>query len=880
MRERLSNLAGRFVAPNSERDPVARPELEARLLSCLSAKSLCLVTAPAGSGKSMIMSRLFRLCRDAGMITIWLGCEDGDGESGLWLQHVASALTHGAPRSGKRANLTVDELAGSIRRLSQPTALFIDNFHLAECAEVNSAVAQLIRLCGPNFHIMLASRRVPAINLARLRLQSAVGEFGRKDLAVTGEELPQFLGLDRTELPDHYRDALLNLTDGWAAALQFIRLLLEDGAALPEIVENLAGAGENIRLYLYEEVFATLPPAMQDYLLSIGHLDRVSADLGFAVTGSDNAFALYRELLDRKLFVIPLDRDRSWVKLHSVFRDFLIVQGRRDRQQTLPDTLLTAAHWHWAKGDWLEAVGYALDAGDHELGAKWLQACGEKVITDRGEISAFRTCCQRIIDAGTASFDLILWMVWTAAFSMSWMEASDLLSRHLDRIEDDRAETASRLELLRTLLTFFAHDFSLTIERAGRWWDKSDEDSPFDRATVASMLTFSHKAMLRRSQARPWLDRARAEIARVDSPYGRAWVHATSANMALTEGKAEAARLEIERALGETGNSSMAASILEPVLAFALYELDHCAEAAVLAEKHVGGADGCAALEIAICSYRVLATVKFRTHGAGAALNLLESWRDIVLRRYGIRGEAMLDLLKCDIISRVSQERRAELVVRFGSLASLPGETWSPDLIEWYRLISARTALGDGRPQDALGLVRNISISAHHDGRSATWVEAGLIRASAQRASGSVAKGEKALIEAVSHAASLGMRRSVLDHALMLRPFGTFLAGYLDAFKHIHADERELITRLTDEMGVGPRGERLADEQSPVEALTRQEARMLALLAEGLSNAEICDRLILSTATVKWHVYNLFQKLGVHSRTAAVREGRSLGLLD
>ena len=115
---------------------------------------------------------------------------------------------------------------------------------------------------------------------------------------------------------------------------------------------------------------------------------------------------------------------------------------------------------------------------------------------------------------------------------------------------------------------------------------------------------------------------------------------------------------------------------------------------------------------------------------------------------------------------------------------------------------------------------------------------------------------------------------------MMLRPFGEFLASYVDAFKHIQPEERELISALIGEIGIGPRGERIADEQSPVEALTRQEARMLGLLAEGLSNADICDRLVLSTATVKWHIYNLYQKLGVHSRTAAVREGRALGLLD
>jgi LuxR family maltose regulon positive regulatory protein len=64
------------------------------------------------------------------------------------------------------------------------------------------------------------------------------------------------------------------------------------------------------------------------------------------------------------------------------------------------------------------------------------------------------------------------------------------------------------------------------------------------------------------------------------------------------------------------------------------------------------------------------------------------------------------------------------------------------------------------------------------------------------------------------------------------------------------------------------------------EALSERELQVLQLLAQGLSNPEIAQELVIALDTVKRHVSHIFSKLGVHNRIQATKQARELGLLD
>jgi transcriptional regulator of acetoin/glycerol metabolism len=69
-------------------------------------------------------------------------------------------------------------------------------------------------------------------------------------------------------------------------------------------------------------------------------------------------------------------------------------------------------------------------------------------------------------------------------------------------------------------------------------------------------------------------------------------------------------------------------------------------------------------------------------------------------------------------------------------------------------------------------------------------------------------------------------------------------------------------------------------DAGPVEHLTRRELRILLQLDSGASNREIADALFISEGTLKWHLHNIYGKLGARSRAGALARARNRGLLD
>ena len=117
---------------------------------------------------------------------------------------------------------------------------------------------------------------------------------------------------------------------------------------------------------------------------------------------------------------------------------------------------------------------------------------------------------------------------------------------------------------------------------------------------------------------------------------------------------------------------------------------------------------------------------------------------------------------------------------------------------------------------------------------------------------------------------------SFQDEDLIERALQTGAIGYLlknvaaddlaQAIREAHAGRSTLAPEATDVLIKVTRKR----ANQPDYGLTAREGEVLALMVEGLSNAEIADRLVISVATVKFHVSGILSKMDVSSRTEAV----------
>ena len=102
----------------------------------------------------------------------------------------------------------------------------------------------------------------------------------------------------------------------------------------------------------------------------------------------------------------------------------------------------------------------------------------------------------------------------------------------------------------------------------------------------------------------------------------------------------------------------------------------------------------------------------------------------------------------------------------------------------------------------------------------------------------------------------------------------------IGAVRAVHAGESVLDPMVTRKVVDRLKGVRVVPNgMRGGEPLTERELEVLRLIAEGLSNREIADRLVVVVGTVKWYINNIYSKLGIHSRTQALARAKELELL-
>ncbi len=368
-------LTTKLHPPRGGGDVVARPALLARLSAGLS-RRLTLVDAPAGWGKTTLLSR-WREAEAEAVAFAWVSLDDGDNDPVWFWTYLVEALRTVEPGAGATTLALVRNPGTSILEVGLPTllneaaafsrrvVLVVDDYHVIENSAIHEAVAFLVEHLPPTLHLVLSTRLDPPLPLPRLRARGELAEIRAEALRFTGDETATLLndvlglGLEPGDVA-----LLQDRAEGWVAGLYLAALSLQGRADPHRFIADFAGDERHIMDYLGAEVLERQPEALRTFLLHTSILDRMSGPACNAVTGGSGSAARLEEIERSNLFLVALDTKRQWYRYHRLFRQLLRheLEIREPGQAVLLHR--RAADWHRREGAIPEAIHHAFAAGD------------------------------------------------------------------------------------------------------------------------------------------------------------------------------------------------------------------------------------------------------------------------------------------------------------------------------------------------------------------------------------------------------------------------------------------------------------------------------------------------------------------------------------
>jgi LuxR family maltose regulon positive regulatory protein len=873
---------------------------------------LTLISAAAGFGKTTLLSAWAAGC---GMPVAWLSLDEGDGDPARFLAYLVAALQSAAPAIGRGAAAALDSpqppppeaivaaLVNEIAAGPDKILLVLDDYHALEAGPVDQLLAFLLDHLPAQLHLVVVTREDPPLPLARLRARGQLTELRAAELRFTAEEAAAFLNQQMgLKLSAAEIAALEARTEGWIAGLQLAALSMQGRSDTARFIAAFTGSHRFVLDYLMEEVLQRQPEPVRRFLLQTSILDRLCGPLCDAVTGHTGGRSLLEVLERGNLFVVPLDDQRQWFRYHHLFADVLHARLIEEQADRVSELHRRASAWFEQNEVPAEAIEHALLANDIERAAALIERVWLAMDLSYQSAAWLRWAQQLPDDVIRVHPVLCLGYAW-ALLSGGELEASEARLRDAERWIDPAPEAAAQMVVVDEA-TYRALPAAIASARAYCASAQGDIPGAIGHARQALALAAQDDA-IRRAQATSLL--GLAEYASGDLPAAERSLLAFQATARQGGDLATAVGItfilaDIWLALGRLRQAisayRQALHLAEkqaplPIGTADLYRglselLCEQGDLAAAAEHLATAARVGEQAELPGWPHR-LGVTQARLKGAqgdlDGALSLLDEAERLSIRE-PLPDVRPIGALRARVWIRQGRGREADDWVREQGLS--PDDALSYGR-EFEHLTLARVLIAryrsDGDEESiraALSLLERLWQAAEDGGRAGSALEALVLQALTRRAQDDGAAAAALLARALALAEPEGYVRLFVDEGKEMQLL--LAAGRGQIEKQKHGDRQKLI-RYVDEVLAAfpptamPQSKIRNQDSDWVEPLSERELDVLRLLGTELSGPEITDRLSVSLNTLRTHTKNIYGKLGVNSRRAAVRRAQELGLL-
>jgi len=892
-------LITKLTPPRLPDSLIRRDELLARL-SVGVGRRLTLISAPAGSGKTTLVSQWLNAHPDTPPAS-WIALGPGDNDPIRFWCYVIDACQKFAPAVGEAALARLNRpqsqnfeallttLVNELADLTHQAVLVLEDYHCITAPVIHDALTFLLDHLPPTLHLIIITRGECSLPLSRWRARGELNELTADDLRFSEREIATFFhdALAVTLGSDKLAQFALQI-EGWAAGLRLAALALQarrSPEAVSAFLATFSGTHQYITEYLTEEVLATQAEPVQDFLLQTSFLPRLSGDLCDAVTAQTNSADTLANLNRANMFITQVDGDGRWYRYHTLFAEAMQAEARHRFGDSAWFVLhQRAADWHGQQGLHAEAVEIALAINDFDRAAVLMLADSASApYRIYREFHTLRRWLDQLPDAILAEYPALCFN-----YAMAIMFTDDRhdvatsarITKALDmaaagwQAQEAATNELGRVYAMRSMTAWWLGDFEQAFIAARHAQELlADDDHEWQGV---NLLQIAHEELLngQLNEAEETLKQARQINERVENPHGALAARHLQAQVCMRRGNLRQAQTMYQHILDDVGADPELSDDRGHALAglaALYYEWNDLDRAAALATEAQTIAHSLNASEILTPAVQVMARVHHARGDVSQAQQLLNDtlvtimsplhWQEIHLTR--------MELALAD--------GNLDAVQRWHAQHSNSDHTFRPHLLhEREALLNTRLLMAQNELDDVPGLLSQWQADAHSAGRVRSEMKILILQALTYASRDSVVQARRLLERAIVLAQGEGYQRLFLDEGA---PLATLLR---DTLPHIGEQAHIVYARVLLVAFAEQDANRLtgahAAEPILIKPLSDQERRVLRLLAAGLSNPEIAEQLVVSVNTIKTQVRSIYEKLNVTNREQAADVAQRLRL--
>jgi LuxR family maltose regulon positive regulatory protein len=851
--------------------------------------SAVVIQAPAGHGKSTLMSQIKQQYDDNNFSTGWLSFESGDDDISHF-SRLLRMLIENIVRSKSDKNIlgpfhhnntsgAVEDILHLLSLIEGNVAIFFDELQcITESVNIDF-LETIIERSPLNICFYIGTRTIPKLVKGKLFISGKIRWVTSIELCFNLEEFTDFIRLVGLEISEPDAEAFLEQTGGWPAVLQLLHLALKgEQVNKTTLFAWVKGSIQPLAQYLADNVMLNQSDEKKEFLIKTSILKQLTAPLCEVITGNRKSGLILEEFVEQGLFIQPTDYNRKWFKYHSIFSSYLAEQLKLLYADKIKDIHQKASFWYRDNKHYEEAIEHSLSAGDYNLAAEVLNKWIPELVSS-ARLKTIDSLCEKIPERAYFNRPFLCWgRIWAKYFLSKSKEAS----KHLQDFSDKTPNKASTKKLRQSIsilkcidLLFKDQIDELSIELKLIDFEVVGIETYnfFEIGVLFNLRVISKLQHLEFTEAKELATKAELISMKGHAAFSSAYTTSLLALALIQQGQLSLAISKLQDRLNSPElkiQGSFATSSLSAIYGFALYEAGSFIEAESHLSDTIDLIIKCLPLDWVILA--TLALFRSRTFIENSTENSIRVLNEAEANAQYYSQERFLEVIKIEryrvqvisdpnYLSHQSKNTALEVSQKTQDVFHLAEGSHDKEIH------AARFYISTGKIENAIEFLK---ITLNHLTTS-KWVRRELkirtLLALAYNKSLDKANAENMMLSAISLSKATGLISNFIEEGQYCLNFISNLSSSMHSKDSLYFIHKALSLNNNDANNDIPISEM---DEKLVETLTKRELDILKLVANGSTNTEISDLLFISYNTVKFHMKNLYGKLNAKNRVILI----------